>query len=88
MPLRVSDALVGVLLLGPRHHGDIYTGFDLRALGSIAPAAALALRNAVSLRDQATRERLAARKLAVIIPRSESLGITSLERRCASACRR
>ncbi|MCC6749493.1 MAG: hypothetical protein IT371_17645 [Deltaproteobacteria bacterium] len=60
LPLRSSERLAGVLVLGPRAHGDRYAAFDLRALRGVAPAGALALQYALLVEEHAARERLAA----------------------------
>jgi signal transduction histidine kinase len=59
LPLRISQSLVGVVLLGPRHYGDAYRKLERWTLASLAAPAALALRNALLLRAHAARERLA-----------------------------
>jgi signal transduction histidine kinase len=68
IPLRRGDALVGLLVLGPRQHDDPFTSPSRQMLRSLAPAVALVLENALLLRQHAERERLAALgKLAAVI---------------------
>jgi signal transduction histidine kinase len=60
VPLRSASSLSGLMLLGPRHHGDVFTAFDMSALRTLSLPAALALENSLLLREHAERERLAA----------------------------
>jgi signal transduction histidine kinase len=68
VPLRTATGPVGLMLLGPRQHGDVFTRFDMGALRSLALPAALALENSLLLGEHAERERLAALgKLSAVI---------------------
>jgi signal transduction histidine kinase len=68
LSLRRGKTRSGLLLLGPRPHGDIFTRFDLGLMRSLAPPAGLVLENALLLRRHAERERLAALgKLSAVI---------------------
>ncbi|MCB9556021.1 MAG: PDZ domain-containing protein [Deltaproteobacteria bacterium] len=59
LPLRTSGTLAGVLGVGPRQQELGYTHVERDALLTLAPTAALALRNVLLLRERADRERLA-----------------------------
>ncbi len=59
-PLRARGRLVGMLVLGAPRSGARLSYDDLRVLDAIAPAAAIAVENALLVSQHAQRERLAA----------------------------
>jgi len=67
-PLRSAESLAGVLIFGPRPHGDVFTRHDRDLLRRLAPSAGLVVQNALLLREHAEKERLAALgKLAAVM---------------------
>ena len=68
VPLRTADTLAGVMLLGPRQYGDVFTRFELHLLRTLTPSMALVVQNALLVREHAEKERLAALgKLSAVI---------------------
>jgi signal transduction histidine kinase len=59
-PLRSRGHLVGVLVLEAPRSGEKHSYDDLRVLDAITPAAAIAVENAILVRQHAEKERLAA----------------------------
>lgn len=46
IPMMRKDKLIGIILLGPKLSGDIYSGEDLQLLSTLANQSAIAIRNA------------------------------------------
>jgi signal transduction histidine kinase len=51
IPLRVKENPIGLLVLGPKASGEIYSGQDIELLEIFAPQAAVALQNTQSFRE-------------------------------------
>jgi len=60
VPLVAEPSPVGLLVLGARRHGDVFTFSEISLLRDLAPAVVVAMDRALLLREQAARERLAA----------------------------
>jgi HD-GYP domain-containing protein (c-di-GMP phosphodiesterase class II) len=55
VPLPTEDKFVGLLALGEKRSGDMYTSQDLRLLEIIAPEAAIAVQNAMLFKEKEKR---------------------------------
>lgn len=51
VPMRTEGALIGLLVLGPKSSGDIYSPQDLSLLEIFAPEAAVAIQNALAYEE-------------------------------------
>ena len=64
VPLRLSGELVGILLVGPKRAGTVFTDEDIALLSTLANQAAIALRNAQLYQEIRSREQYTQAMLA------------------------